>query len=94
MPDFHDLAIWIRNQNENQHNLLDSDDRFVVLHSPAFPGLVEDWVKGGESGLDNWTFCELISIARKREFNLLRSHYFDLLTYMQTFIMGRKILFG
>ena len=85
----------MHSQNESQCNLLDSDDRFVVLDGPVFPGLVEDWVKGGESGLDTWTFCELISFARKREFNLPRSHYFDSLTYVQTFFhCGRKFLFG
>jgi len=92
MPNSHDLAIWMQDHHKNQHNLVEDDDRFVLLNCPAFPGLAEDWIKGGESGMDNWTFCELVSIARKRKFNFSWSH---LITYMQTFFHhGRKILFG
>ena len=68
MPEPDSLAAWMQDHNKNQHNLLGNDDRFILLHSPVFPGLIEDWVKGGESGLDNWTFCELVLIARKRKF--------------------------
>ena len=69
MPEPDDLAVWMQDHDKNKHSLFDDDVRLVLLHSPRFPGLVEDWVKGGESGLDNWTFCELVSIARKREFD-------------------------
>ena len=69
MPEQYHMTAWLRNHDKNQHNLLENDDRFVLLNCPAFPGLAEDWVKGGESGLDNWTFCELILIARRRKFN-------------------------
>jgi len=55
--------------DDDQHKICHIDnDRLVLLYSPQYPGLVEDWVKGGESGLDNWTFCKLISLARKRKF--------------------------
>ena len=90
MPNPHDLTVWTQNHDKN--HLLENDDRFVLLYCPAFPGLAEDWIKGGEFGLDTWTFCELVSIARRRKFNYTWSY---LITYMQTFFHhARKILFG
>jgi len=95
MPEQYDMTVWMRDHDKNQHNLLENDDRFVLLNCPAFPGLAEDWVKGGESGLDNWTFCELVLIARRRKFNFTQLHYFDSITYIQIFLHHcRKILFG
>jgi hypothetical protein len=71
MPDQDD---WMRDHIHHQEKIFDiDDDRLVLLKSPKYPGLVEDWVKGGESGLDNWTFSELISLARKRKFNFIGS---------------------
>jgi len=70
MPEWDDREVWMQDHHKNQHSLNDNDDRLVLLNSPAYPGLVEDWIKGGELGLDNWTFCELVLIARRREFDL------------------------
>ena len=84
MPEPDDMTVWMQDHQINQHSLFDDDVRLVLLNSPRFPGLVEDWVKGGESGLDNWTFCELVSIARKREFDFPPSAFvFNSTTYMQ-----------
>ena len=85
MPEPDDVTAWIQDHDKNQQCLFDNEDRLVLVNSPAFPGLVEDWVKGGESGLDNWTFCELVSIARRREFDstiYLGHCYFDSTTYV------------
>ena len=70
MPEWEDPEDWTQDHDKNLYNLIDNDDRLVLLNSPMYPGLIEDWIKGGESGLDNWTFCELVSIARRREFDL------------------------
>ncbi|KIM45632.1 hypothetical protein M413DRAFT_442289 [Hebeloma cylindrosporum] len=64
MPGEQGIAAWM---GENEHKLNVNDDRLVMLSSPRFPILLEDWVKGGESGLDCWAFCELISVARRRK---------------------------
>ena len=87
MPEPDDVAVWLQDHEKNQHSLCDDDVRLVLLNSPRFPGLVEDWIKGGELGLDNWTFCELVSIARKRQFNFLQ---FKIILILHV----RKILFG
>jgi hypothetical protein len=76
MPEPDDMAVWMQVHEKNQHSLFGDDVRLVLLNSPRFPGLVEDWVKGGESGLDNWTFCQLVLVARKSEFDLPRSLLF------------------
>ena len=70
MPEVDDMVVWMQDNDDDQQKICGIDDnRLVLLKSPEYPGLVEDWVKGGESGLDNWTFCELISFARKRKFS-------------------------
>jgi hypothetical protein len=74
MPEQDDMAAWMQDYNDDKEKIYGIEDhRLVLLNSPQYPGLVEDWVKGGESGLDNWTFCELISLARKRNFIFIGS---------------------
>ena len=73
----------------HQHPFTTNEDRLVFLFRPPFYDLLQDWSKGGESGLDCWMFCELVSVARKRRFKFTRFHYFVFIsvTYKYFFVI-------
>ena len=96
MPDYGYLVNLMPDGEWSNHKLLDiDDDRLVLVGSPRYPGLAEDWIKGGESGLNTWTFCELVSLARKRKFIGPITMRFQCHADLHATISHcRKILFG
>ena len=76
----------------HQHPFTINEDRLVLLIRVPDYDLIRDWSKDGESGLDYWMFCELVSVARKRRFNFTRFHclVFISVTYKYFFITVGK----
>jgi len=47
-----------------------NDKRFVLLKFLYHASLIHDWEKGVNGGMDVWSFCDLIVLARSSEYSL------------------------